>query len=284
MPNRACLFPRRQRVTKTPASEPRFANRRIELEFPCGSRRNVVPRNTQAIGEYAMIATIIRYGIVGLAAALAALSSREAAGGIWPFGHHDRCRTCPSDCRDAGDCGCGSHGGLFSWLFHGICRDHRCRRVCVDSCGTAYTAGCECGATATVQRFPPSFRRIPVAHSPAAMVRRPRRPVTPPPVPPPGTLGRTYRQLSTPIPADEHPRTGMLQICNVPPGVVVTVNGMEGYRRTNGVWHFRTKRPLIPTVPFIKTVRIHGPNFHPHAAGTYRVVRLIPDRTVYLKW
>jgi len=126
------------------------------------------------------------------------------------------------------------------------------------------------------------------------------RPPTEPLAPPPGTLGRTYRQLSQPIPETEHPRTGMLEICNVPPGLTVRIAGMDGYRGKDGIWYFKTERPLIPCVPFIYTVRFepdepgHGepgapcravlPECGPKTCCDYRVVRLIPGRTVYLQY
>ena len=166
-----------------------------------------------------MISTIIRYGIIALAAALATLSGREAAGGESSLGHHNAR---------------GTPNGRSKLLF-----------------------------------------------APRSPFRVPRFTL---PAPPPGTLGRTYRQLSRPIPAQEHPRTGMLEVRGVPAGAHVTVNGMNGYRGTNGVWYFKTERPLIPCVPFIKTVRIQGPNCNPHAARNYRVIRLIPDRIVCLQW
>lgn len=106
----------------------------------------------------------------------------------------------------------------------------------------------------------------------------------PPVLPPPGTLGWTYRQLSRPIPESEHPRTAMLEVCGVPPNLHATVNGMDGYRGTDGVWYFKTIRPLIPGVPFIKTVRVHPPHVDPQRCADYRVLRLIPDRVVYLRW
>ena len=100
-----------------------------------------------------------------------------------------------------------------------------------------------------------------------------RRPV----LPPPGTLGRTYHQISRPIPETEHPRTGMLEICGVPAHLHVTVNGMNGYRGANGIWYFKTDRPLIPCVPYIKTVRVHPPHVDPQRCADFRVLRLIPE-------
>lgn len=128
----------------------------------------------------------------------------------------------------------------------------------------------------------------PAAAPPWVRVRGPRPPV----VPPPGTLGRTYRRLSTPLPFDEHPRTGMLKVCNVPDGCRVSVGRMDGYRAADGAWYFRTKRPLPPGVPHIVTVRFHcrdaccpppGDCCLKRPCGD-RVIRLIPDRMVYLRY
>lgn len=120
---------------------------------------------------------------------------------------------------------------------------------------------------------------------PATVKRPPMEPLAPPP----GTLGRTYKQLSTPVPEEEHPRTGMLEICNVPAGYTATIRGMDGYLGKNGAWCFKTVRPLIPTVPYVYTIHFHGPNCHagrcgPKTACDYRVVRLIPGRIVYLNY
>ena len=134
---------------------------------------------------------------------------------------------------------------------------------------------------------------LPTPANPAPVRHRGAKLALEPLAPPPGTLGRTYRQISQPVPDDEHPRTGMLAICHVPPGATVTVRGMEGYRGTDGIWYFQTKRPLIPTVPYIYTVRFRktgrkcrtaAGDCGPDLSCDYRVVRLIPGRTVYLKY
>lgn len=121
--------------------------------------------------------------------------------------------------------------------------------------------------------------------------RRPRtvappriHPGRPPVVVPPGTLGYTYHQISRLVPETEHPRTGMIDICSVPPGMQVTIAGMEGYRGLDGVWHFRSVRPLLPCRPTIRTAYLHSPLGVPVAGVNYRAFRLIPGRIVSLRW
>ncbi|MFQ5733209.1 MAG: hypothetical protein ACE5KM_14810 [Planctomycetaceae bacterium] len=94
----------------------------------------------------------------------------------------------------------------------------------------------------------------------------------------------TYRQLSWPVPDEKHPRAGMLEVYGVPPHLLATVNGMKGYRGSDGVWYFETARPLIPCVPFIKTVRVHPPHTDPQRCADFRVLRLIPGRVVFLRY
>lgn len=145
---------------------------------------------------------------------------------------------------------------------------------------TAPSAGGE-----VVPPLPTPAGPVPARHGRAKLALQPL-------TPPPGTLGRTYRRISQPVPADEHPRVGMLEICHVPAGWKVTIRGMEGFRGTDGIWYFKTKRPLIPCVPYIYTVRFHhGPlceaapgQCGPKVSCDYRVVRLIPGRIVYLKY
>ena len=174
-----------------------------------------------------MIGTIIRYGIVAIAAAIAGLSGTDAHGGIRPFRHHGQCDSC---------CEVHSHHGPYPYP------------------GSAAPA-----------------RRVPVF----APARR-----RPPIVIPPGTIGLTYRRISRLIPADEHPRTGMLEIHAVPAGHAVTITGMEGYRAMNGVWYFRTVRPLIPCTSLIRTATIPTARMR----SSYRVFRLIPGRIVTMRW
>jgi hypothetical protein len=76
----------------------------------------------------------------------------------------------------------------------------------------------------------------------------------------------------------------MIDLFNVPAGAQVTIAGMEGYRGANGVWHFRTVRPLLPCLPTIRTACITPPFGLPPAGVNYRAFRLIPGRIVTLWW
>ncbi|MDA0587193.1 MAG: hypothetical protein O2820_05455 [Planctomycetota bacterium] len=90
--------------------------------------------------------------------------------------------------------------------------------------------------------------------------------------PPPGTLGRTYMRPVRMVPWDKHPRTGMVDVevlDTLTQGLAhdvkikVTTEDMygnyeplEGFRGENGVWHFESDHPLLPTVPHIYNVRV----------------------------
>jgi len=106
--------------------------------------------------------------------------------------------------------------------------------------------------------------------------------------PPPGTLTKTYRQPSRLIPEDRHPRTGMLDVWNVPAGVKVTVKNMKGHLGKDCVWHFETERPLVPGIPHIYRVRIGTqpvPTYsNRFATGDVRTIRLIRGRIVDLRY
>jgi len=182
-----------------------------------------------------MFATVIRYGIVALAAALAAMSDEEARG-------------------------CGARG----------CRHHRCNHG-----DRSIFRG---DALVVHPSLPAEKWTSPLVPPP------PFPPHRPPVVVPPGTLGFTYRRISRLVPEDEHPRTGMIDIFNVPAGMQVTIAGMEGYLGNDGVWHFRTIRPLLPCNPTIRTAYLHSPLGIPVVCGNYRAFRLIPGRIVSLRW
>ncbi|RMG39379.1 MAG: hypothetical protein D6725_05275 [Planctomycetota bacterium] len=133
------------------------------------------------------------------------------------------------------------------------------------------------------------------------------------PLPPPGTLGRTYRRGPLRlVPVDKHPRIGML-IVHVPKSLyerleenvelrvtVHDVNGnfkpLEGYKDRKGDWHFESD-PLYPWVPQIydvvfEYVRIeikegvrNGRKYRQRfefkdSELGYRRVRLVPGRIV----
>lgn len=102
---------------------------------------------------------------------------------------------------------------------------------------------------------------------------------------PPGTLGRTYKLCSRPLPEDEHPRNAGLEIKVPADGIeTIRVEKMEdGYVDENGVWHFITEKPLLPhTPPIVKVVmtRIDGGS----EVYDVRVVRLIPGRVLTVEF
>ena len=98
---------------------------------------------------------------------------------------------------------------------------------------------------------------------------------------PPGTLGHTYTRVSTPIPLDKHPRTGMLAVKDNATVPYLTVGIMGGVKMKNGIWLFESTRPLDPGVCQIVRVeaRQTPQDVEPFAK---RFVRLIPGRIVYL--
>ncbi|GAB4138739.1 MAG: hypothetical protein Tsb009_07130 [Planctomycetaceae bacterium] len=75
----------------------------------------------------------------------------------------------------------------------------------------------------------------------------------------------------------------MLEIYGLGNQCLVTVEGMEGYLGVHGVWHFKTKRPLVPGVPHIYTVRAHVVR-NGVLCEDVRVVRLIRGRIVTLNY
>lgn len=108
--------------------------------------------------------------------------------------------------------------------------------------------------------------------------------------PPPGTLGQTYQRSSRPVPADKHPRSGMLDV-KAPGATDVAVYDVENFRSEDRVegfrnqddftmWHFEAK-PLIPGLPHIYRVvvrRGEGTNFEE------KYVRLIMGRVVSVEF
>ncbi|MCA9068006.1 MAG: hypothetical protein KDA84_03750 [Planctomycetaceae bacterium] len=101
-------------------------------------------------------------------------------------------------------------------------------------------------------------------------------------LPPPGTLGQTYLRRSWPIPKDEHPRTGIVQI-DAPGFTEIEVEGLvdlEGFHREDGVWIFKTKKPLTPGVPHI--YQIKAGYKQSQQRKEVRTLRLIPGRVVTL--
>lgn len=108
--------------------------------------------------------------------------------------------------------------------------------------------------------------------------------------PPPGTLGQTYQRSSRPVPADKHPRAGLLEV-RAPGAVDVAVYDVENFRiedRVDGfrnqddpaMWHFESK-PLTPGLTHIYRVIIRrgpGKDFEE------RYVRLVMGRVVSVEF
>ena len=98
---------------------------------------------------------------------------------------------------------------------------------------------------------------------------------------PPGTLGQTYTRVSTPIPLDKHPRTGMLAVKDNGTIPYLTVGVMGGVKMKNGIWLFESTRPLDPGACQIVRVEARETPQDVQPCAT-RFVRLIPGRIVYL--
>ncbi len=123
-----------------------------------------------------------------------------------------------------------------------------------------------------------------------ALGMHPRR-VTPPVAPPPGTLGRTYRIPSEPIPAEKHPRVGMLDVrtSGAVEILVISTNefreedSIDGYQDAvnANLWRFETK-PLIPGIPHVYRIEVYTSDDREAPPTTVRYVRLIPGRILTL--
>lgn len=100
--------------------------------------------------------------------------------------------------------------------------------------------------------------------------------------PPPGTLGQTYLKPSALVPKNEHPRTGMIEIdargfSNVE---VLGLEDFDGFQSENKLWHFKSKKPLLPGAPHIYEIIANDGT--PGPAEQSRTVRMIPGRIVKL--
>ncbi|QDU38855.1 hypothetical protein Mal4_31870 [Maioricimonas rarisocia] len=110
--------------------------------------------------------------------------------------------------------------------------------------------------------------------------------------PPPGTLGRTYRLRSRPVPVEKHPRVAMIDV-HVENAVDVTVRGTNDYRVEDtldgfqddddpSLWRFESK-PLVPGLPHIYEVEVEYATPEGTTTSKQLYVRLIMGRIVELK-
>ena len=97
-------------------------------------------------------------------------------------------------------------------------------------------------------------------------------------VPPPGTLGQTYRRRSRVIEDTKHPRVGAVEV-RLPEDVDVTGTGLK-VKWTGKVWRLESE-PLLPGVPHIYEIKAYwGEGTEPQI----RTVRLIMGRIVDLEF
>lgn len=140
----------------------------------------------------------------------------------------------------------------------------------------------ECPCEQGARPMPPAYPNV------GRMPRRTAQPLTA--QVPPGTLGRTYDLPSREIPADKHPRIGMIDVLvrNAETVAVYNINPhreedeIDGFQAAgnNALWQFETK-PLMPGVPHIYKV-VFTFDDDDNARETVRYVRLIPGRIVTL--
>jgi hypothetical protein len=101
-------------------------------------------------------------------------------------------------------------------------------------------------------------------------------------LPPPGTLGVTYKRPSRPVPDEKHPRVGMLDV-QAPAMAEVSVAGLDGFCGDDGLWHFESPQPLLPGIPHVYDVRALVER-DGELVEDVRTVRLIPGRIVNLAY
>ena len=103
--------------------------------------------------------------------------------------------------------------------------------------------------------------------------------------PPPGTLGQTYTRYSKPIDLDEHPRSSEIEISGAQ-HLELELEGVQKYKgelHPDGIWRFKSERPLIPHIPQIYKVKSVTKDVHGRKVDqNVRYVRMIPGRIVYL--
>ncbi|GIX04491.1 MAG: hypothetical protein KatS3mg114_0360 [Planctomycetaceae bacterium] len=101
--------------------------------------------------------------------------------------------------------------------------------------------------------------------------------------PPPGTLGRTYRQRSRLLDDDKHPRMAAVEI-PLPENVDVTARGLKSVW-TGKLWRLETDSPLLPGLPHVYAVKaVWKSPSGDVLREEYRWVRLIMGRVVELPW
>lgn len=104
--------------------------------------------------------------------------------------------------------------------------------------------------------------------------------------PPPGTLGRTYTLQTRLIPAEKHPRVGMLDIRTSAEEVYVShtnefreEDDINGFRdeMDPGLWHFESK-PLLQGIPHVYKIELVNGG----VTTNVQYVRLIRGRIIEL--
>lgn len=110
--------------------------------------------------------------------------------------------------------------------------------------------------------------------------------------PPPGTLGQTYQLRSDPVPADKHPRAGMIVI-HAPGATDVLVqetnnfrtrDKLDGFEDQNhrGTWHFESIMLLPGQTNIHRVAAIYPTDDGEGSRVEIRYVRFIMGRVVYL--
>ena len=100
-------------------------------------------------------------------------------------------------------------------------------------------------------------------------------------LPPPGTLGMTYRLRSALVDDEEHPRHAVV-IVKLPEHADVQARGLR-VKWTGQEWRLETALPLVPGMPHIYAVKAEWDTPHGRKVET-RWVRLIMGRVVDLEF
>jgi hypothetical protein len=112
------------------------------------------------------------------------------------------------------------------------------------------------------------------------------------PTPPAGTLGQTYQRTMIPVPADKHPRAGLIDV-RAPGANAVSVQWTNQFRleeelsgfvdaKDSELWHFESPQ-IIPGVPNIYRVEArYGEG--PSCTVQERYVRLVMGRIVHVSF